>query len=158
MAFLGETFDTGSLPEGKSYDLIPDGWYTASIVKAELNDTKAGTGKKIDVRFDITGPSHQGRAVFTALNIRNPSQEAEEIGRQQLGEIMRAVGLAKVQDSDELIGGTLAIKIKTKPAENGYEARNKVSGYKAVDGSTPPVRTASAPAAATGAAPPWAKK
>lgn len=159
MAFLGETFSTDELPEGRSYDLLPDGWYTATITEAKLGQTKSGTGKKIDVRYDITGPTQQGRVMFQSLNIRNQSQKAEEIGRQQLGDIMRAIGLARVQDTDELIGGTLAIKIKTKPAENGYEARNEVGGVKAIEGSAPPKPVTSAPnTAATGAAPPWAKK
>ena len=101
MAFLGETFSTDSLPvSDRSYDLIPEGWYNATITKAELNNTKAGTGQKIDMRYDITGPTQQGRVVFGTVNVRNQSQKAEEIGRQQLGEIMRAVGLAKIQDTD----------------------------------------------------------
>lgn len=157
MAFLGETFSTDDLPQSeRSYDLLPDGWYNVTITKAELGTTKAGTGQKIDIRYDITGPTHQGRVLFGALNIRNPSQKAEEIGRQQLGEIMRAVGLAKVQDTDELIGKSLSVKVKTRPAEGAYEARNEVSGFKAIAGGMAPV---SAPAAATSAAsPPWAKK
>lgn len=159
MAFLGETYETDNLPEDRSYDLLPDGWYNVTITKADLGDTKSGTGKKIDIRYDITGPTHQGRVLFGSVNIRNQSQKAEEIGRQQLGEIMRAIGLSKVQDSDELIGGHLAVKVKTKPAENGYEARNEVSGFKAIDGSAPPKPAATTPSAGTaGAAPPWAKK
>lgn len=159
MAFLGETFSTDDLPQSeRSYDLLPDGWYNVTITKAELGTTKAGTGQKIDIRYDITGPTQQGRVLFGALNIRNPSQKAEEIGRQQLGEIMRAVGLAKVQDTDELIGKALAVKVKTRPAENGYEARNEVAGFKAIAGGMAPA-AAPAPAAATGAAsPPWAKR
>jgi hypothetical protein len=157
MAFLGETYETENLPEGRSYDLLPDGWYNVTISQATLGDTKSGTGKKIDIRYDITGPTHQGRVIFGSVNIRNQSQKAEEIGRQQLGEIMRAIGLSKVQDSDELIGGNLAVKVKTKPAENGYEARNEVSGFKAIDGSAPP-KPVTTTAPATGAAPPWAKR
>lgn len=158
MAFLGETYETENLPEGRSYDLLPDGWYNVTISQATLADTKSGTGKKIDIRYDITGPTHQGRVIFGSVNIRNQSQKAEEIGRQQLGEIMRAIGLSKVQDSDELIGGHLAVKVKTKPAENGYEARNEVSGFKAIDGSAPPKPASTTTAPATGAAPPWAKR
>lgn len=158
MAFLGETYETENLPEGRSYDLLPDGWYNVTISQATLGDTKSGTGKKIDIRYDITGPTHQGRVIFGSVNIRNQSQKAEEIGRQQLGEIMRAIGLSKVQDSDELIGGQLAVKVKTKPAENGYEARNEVSGFKAIDGSAPPKPATATAAASTSAAPPWAKR
>lgn len=161
MAFLGETFSTDSLPvSDRSYDLVPDGWYNATITKAELNNTKAGTGQKIDMRYDIVGPTHQGRVVFGTVNVRNQSQKAEEIGRQQLGEIMRAVGLAKIQDTDELVGGSICVRVKIKPAENGYDARNEVTGFKSASGALPQVTSTSAPeptASVGGAKPPWAK-
>ena len=163
MAFLGESFTADDMPQSdRSYDLIPDGWYTATITKAELGMTKAGNGQKIDVRYDITGPSHEGRVVFGNLNIPNPSQKAEEIGRQQLGEIMRAIGLSKVEDTDQLIGGTLQIKVGLSKPQDGYEQRNEVKGFKAVGGSAAPAAApaASAPAATSapgGAKPPWAK-
>ena len=162
MAFLGETFSSDELPvSDRSYDLIPEGWYTATITKAELGMTKAGTGTKIDMRYDITGPTREGRVIFGNLNIRNPSQEAEEIGRQQLGEIMRAIGLAKVEDTDQLIGGTLQIMVGKSKPQAGYEVRNEVKGFKAVGGSAAPAAPAPAAPAATsapsGAKPPWAK-
>lgn len=161
MAFLGESFTADDMPQSdRSYDLIPDGWYTATITKAELGMTKAGNGQKIDMRYDITGPSHEGRVVFGNLNIRNPSQKAEEIGRQQLGEIMRAIGLAKVEDTDQLIGGTLQIKVGLSKPQDGYEQRNEVKGFKAVGGSAAPAAPTAAPAATSapgGAKPPWAK-
>lgn len=161
MAFLGETFSTDSLPvSDRSFDLIPEGWYNATITKAELNNTKAGTGQKIDMRYDIVGPTQQGRVVFSTVNVRNQSQKAEEIGRQQLGEIMRAVGLAKIQDTDELVGGSICVRVKIRPAENGYDARNEVSGFKSASGALPQVTSTSAPeptASVGGAKPPWAK-
>ena len=159
MAFLGETFSTDSLPvSDRSYDLIPEGWYSATITKAELNNTKAGTGQKIDMRYDITGPMQQGRVVFGTINVRNQSERAEAIGRQQLGEIMRAVGLDKINDSDELIGGSLCIRVKIKPAENGYDARNEVGGFKSASGALPQVTSSPEPTAQpSGAKPPWAK-
>lgn len=163
MAFLGETFDTTSLPEGRSYDPVPEGWYNATISKADVMPTKAGTGTKIDMRYDITGPAQQGRAVFSALNIRNPNPKSEEIGRQQLGDIMRAIGLAKVQDTDQLIGGSLLIKLATKAADGQYDASNEIKGFKAVEGAAMPRPSVPAAPAGTGAAtppvsPPWGRK
>jgi hypothetical protein len=157
MAFLDQTFSAENMPvSDKSYEPLPAGWYTASITGAELKNTKAGTGQYISVRYDITGPTHMGRIVFANLNIRNPNPVAEEIGRQQLGEVMRAIGLAKVADTDELIGGQLSIKIAIKTSEQ-YGEQNEVKGFKAIAGSTPPVPKA--PAVASGkAAPPWQKK
>jgi hypothetical protein len=100
--------------------------------------------------------------VFGNLNIRNPNPKAEEIGRQDLGSIMRAIGLASVQDSDQLIGGKLQIKLTTRHQE-GYEPTNEVKGYKAASGSA--TQSFSAPQAsgqpspqAASATPPWAKK
>jgi hypothetical protein len=167
MAFLEETFVADELPQSeRSYDLLPEGWYDATITKAEVNPTKAGTGTKIDVRYDITGPTQQGRVIFASLNIRNPSVEAERIGREQLGELMRAIGLARVQDSDELIGGNVCIKVRVKKPSakdiaNGYlQDRNEVAGWKAIGGSTaamPKAPGASAAPASATAKPPWAK-
>lgn len=170
MAFLGETFSVDSLPvSDRNYDLIPEGWYTATITKADINATKSGTGQKIDMRYDITGPTHEGRVVFGTINIRNQSAKAEEIGRQQLGEILRAIGLGTIQDSDQMIGGVLGIRVKIKhPSEqdkaNGYsDSRNEIGGFKSVAAAPmaaapfSPAPAAPAAPAVTGSTPPWAK-
>lgn len=157
MAFLDQTYSAEDMPVSeKSYEPLPAGWYTASITSAELKNTKSGTGQYIAIRYDIIGPTQQGRIVFGNLNIRNPSATAEGIGRQQLGEIMRAIGIAKVQDTDELIGGQLSIKIAIK-ASDQYGDQNEVKGFKAIAGSTPPAPVVKASASGK-AAPPWQKK
>jgi hypothetical protein len=88
--------------------------------------------------------------VFGNLNIKNPNPKAEEIGRQQLGNIMRAIGLTKVNDTDQLIGGDLSIKLKVTAETDNYAASNDVSGFKAITGSIPKAEAAKAEA------PPWA--
>ena len=166
MAFLGQTFNADDLPQGSgTYDPLPAGWYTATIADAELKTTKDGSGQYIKIRYDITGPTHQGRVVFGNINITNASAKAEEIGRQQLGEIMRAIGLARVTDTDQLIGGVLQIKLDVRAATEQYAAQNEVNGFKAIAGSAPsfaapaasPAASASVSAALAKAAPPWAK-
>jgi hypothetical protein len=164
MAFLSESFDINELPAGNTgnFEPLPAGWYTATISQAELKATKAGNGQYIKLRYDITGPSHQGRVVFGNLNIKNPNPKAEEVGRQQLGDIMRAIGLAKVTDTDQLIGGQIGIKLDVKQ-DAQYGASNEVKGFKSVSGSAAPAAVIpqgqSKPAPSAGkAAPPWAKK
>lgn len=167
MAFLGQTFDANELPQGNggNYDPLPPGWYNANITAAELKPTKDGSGQYIKVRYDITGPTHQGRVVFGNLNIKNASAKAEEIGRMELGNLMRAIGLAKVTDTDQLIGGSLSIKLDVRAATEQYAAQNEVKGFKAITGSAPtfaapaasPAAAAPAAAAPARAAPPWAK-
>ena len=165
MAFLDEEFNVDSLPQGTSnFEPLPEGWYNSTITGAEVKTTKTGDGKYIACKYTITGPTHQGRVVFGNLNIKNPSAKAEEIGRSQLGEIMRAIGLAKVTDTDQLIGKVIGIKLTIKRDAKGDG--NDVKGYKAI-GSSPAAFPAAAPAGAAPAksatpskfgASPWAKK
>ena len=167
MAFLNEEINVTELPKGNgNFEPLPAGWYTATITKAELKTTSAGNGQFIKCRYDITGPSHQGRVVFGNLNIKNPNVKAEEIGRQQLGDIMRAIGLAKVVDTDNLIGGQISIKLSIKD-DPKYGASNEVKGFRSVSGSSAPARSdifakAATPAPAAPAktpfGAPWKKK
>ena len=163
MANLGETFEVSALPQGNTgnFDPLPPGWYSATMSAAEIKNTKTGTGQYIALRYDITGPTHQGRVVFGNLNIRNQSQKAEEIGRQQLGDICRAIGLARVGDTDQLIGNSLMIKLDIEKSEQ-YGDKNQVKGFKPISGGAPsvPVRSnvQNVTAAPAKAAPPWAKK
>jgi hypothetical protein len=73
---------------------------------------------------------------------------------------MRAIGLAKVTDTDQLIGGQIAIKLEVKQ-DPQYGASNEVKGFKSVSGSAAPavsMPASESPAASAKAAPPWSKK
>ena len=159
MAFLDVAIELSDLPQPtNSYELLPAGWYDATVSGAELRDTKTG-GQMIAVKYTVTGPTHQGRVVWGNINIRNANPKAEEIGRQQLGEIMRATGIARVTDTDQLIGLTMGIKIAIREAQNGYEAQNEVKGWKSTQGSAAPAPAFVPPSPApAGKQPPWAKR
>lgn len=158
MAFLNETFNTADIPESTGTDPVPAGWYSVSITEANLQTTKAGTGQYIKIRYDITGPTHQGRVVFGNLNIRNANPKAEEIGRQQLGDLMRAIGLQSVSDTDQLIGGHCQVKLAIRKSDE-YGDQNEVKSWRAVDGAKPmPAAAPKAASAPSAGAPPWAKK
>ena len=114
----------------------------------------------------ITGPTHQGRVLFANLNIRNQSAKAEEIGLQQLGELMRAAGLTKVEDTDELVGASVVVKVsRVQDADYGDDEgfKNEVKAFKSASGSNAPMPTSakSEPEKSqnrkSDAAPPWAK-
>lgn len=162
MSSLGQTFNANELPQFNSYEPLPAGWYNANITAAELRLTKDQSGQYIHICYIIIGPTHQGRMVFGNLNIKSTSARAEEIGRQQLGEMMRAIGLNQVTDTDQLIGGKLSIKLCVRAATDQYAAENDVKGFKAITGSTPnfaaPSDSAQAATAPAKATPPWARK
>ena len=165
MALLEQEITLDELPESGGYDLLPAGWYTASITETDVKDTKDGRGKYIKVRYDITGPTHQGRVVFGNLNIQNPSSEAERIGRQQFGDLLRSLGMDRIQDTDQLVGGALQVKVGVRKDKTGqYEDQNDIRGFKALEGGTilPQAPKATKPTTATApavkaATPPWKK-
>ena len=152
MANLNEVFTLDSLPTAStgSFDPIAVGWYAASVVDALLKDSKSG-GQYINVRYDILGPTNAGRVIYGMITIRNASSKAEEIGRMQLADLMRAIGLAKIGDTDELIGGKCQIKVEIQESE-GYGAQNRVVGFKAMSNAAPKSSGSET------ASPPWKKK
>lgn len=157
MANLGTAFITDEMPSGGNYEALPAGWYNATIAGAEVKTTKSGTGRYIAVKYMVTGPTHEGRIVFSNLNIENSNPKAEEIGRQQLRSLMEAIGLPKMTDSDQLIGGAVKIKLKIESDEQ-YGDRNNVAGYASLGSAATSKGTPSpTPAPKSSSAPPWAR-
>jgi hypothetical protein len=156
MAKLDTAYVADDLPKvDRDFSPIPAGWYAGTISAAEVKQTNAKTGSYIKLRIDVTGPSHQGRVLFSNINLRNPNPKAEEIGQQQLGELMRAVGLPRLEDTDQLIGRHVSVKVTIRESAD-YGTQNEVKGYKAIGGGAPSAPS-SAPAS-TGKTPPWGKK
>ena len=159
MSRLEQPYNANDLPRGNnSFEPIPAGNYDATITQAELKNTYDGTGEYIKLRLDVTGPTHEGRVIFANLNIKNATLKAEEIGRQQLGEIMRAIGLGQVSETDQWVGGRVSIKVTIRPPRTDertgktYGASNEVRGYRAISGV--PVQPDAVPFFASPAAPP----
>lgn len=142
MAFLGQTFRASEMPEstGGDFQPIPAGDYIVCISGADLTPTKDDTGQYIKLKLSVLAPSHEGRVIFAILNIMNASAKAEEIGRAQLGDIMRAVGMLEMADTDELIGGNLVVSVTIKAATDLYKAGNEVKKYKPIAGASTPAQ------------------
>ena len=159
MANLGFNINANDLPEdtGGSFDPLPAGDYIVTVGDATLETTKSGTGTYIKMKLTVTGPTHEGRVLFSNLNIKNDSQKAEEIGRQQLGSVMRAIGLPSLSDTDQLIGGQMGVKVTIRQSEQ-YGPQNEVKAYKSIGGSAAPAPAigAQAQTAASGK-PAWMK-
>jgi hypothetical protein len=152
-----EVFDVESLPESTSNDPLPAGEYPVEIERAEVKQTKAGTGSYISVMYRVIGEDRNNACIFGNLNIRNPNPKAEEIGRQQLGSLMRAIGVTRLQDTDEMIGRQLVVKINIKKDEE-HGDRNEIKSWKPYGQSSamPKKPTASQPQPSK-ASPPWVK-
>lgn len=156
MAQLGQVFSASEAPASNDYSPIPAGWYNVRVTEAELKDTKAGTGKYIKVRYDVTGGAHAGRVIFGMITVRNPNAKAEEIGRSQLAKLIRSIGLEEVSDTDQLIGGEMQVKVTIRQSEE-YGDSNEVKDWKAASGPVVAAPSSSTPPPAPSGGLPWSK-
>ena len=150
-------FDASQVAPSEALEAIPAGWYTAQMTASQMKPTADGTGAYMQAEFTVLGGEYAGRKLFDRINLQNKNPLAVEIGYKTLSAICHAVGVIQVQDSQQLHGRPLQLKVSLRAAGPGadgkyYEASNEVKGYKAADAGAP---VAGAPA---GGAPAWANQ
>ena len=155
-------FDATQVDPQSSFDPIPAGWYKAIIIESEMKPTRNGQGQYLQLTLQVLDGQHSGRHLWERLNLMNPSTTAVEIAQKTLSAICHAVGVMTPKDSAELHNKPMQVKVKIVPADGQYEARNEITGYKAIDGAQPAATqaaaTATQPATAQASdAPPWSK-
>ena len=65
--------------------------------------------------------------------INHKGISVRKIARRQLSSIAHALGVTVLDDTDQLAGQMLLVRLKVRPAANGYDASNDVAGYAAID-------------------------
>lgn len=151
------SFNASAVQPKKSFEPIPAGSYIASISESAIKPTSKGTGQIMNLTFDILDGQYKGRKVFDRINIQNQNPTAEKIGQEQLSALCHAVGVLQLQDTNQLHGRPVTIKVKIRKDDTGqYEDSNEVTGYLAANGAVPAASAPAAPAAAPAA--PWLKK
>lgn len=147
---LGGSLLPDQVPDSDGFQPIDAGWYPAEIEKAELKLTSKETGTYVNTMFTILGDKFAGRKLFHCYNIVNPTPMAVEIGIRELAQTAKAIGLASVGDCMELVGKRLMIKVKVDK-EEGFEADNKITGFKPLSGDQGTQSAPTAPLASGGA-------
>lgn len=133
-------------------DAIPSGTYEAVVTDSETRATKNGNGMGINLTFEILseGPA-KGRKVFAWINYENASAKAQQIGREELASLCKAVGVVELDDTVQLHNLPLLI---TVGLDRNDPTKNIIKAYKAKSVQTPqPVQKSPQ---ASGAAP-WAR-
>lgn len=165
------SFDATQVAPAASSDPIPAGNYAAMITESEIKPLKSGNGTAVRLTFQILDGEFKNRKVWANLNIQHTNATAQAIAQQQLSAICHAVNVLKISNPAALHNKPMTIKVKVRPAHDGYDASNDISGYSAINAAsaaptaatngTATARTAASAAPATPsakAAPPWAAK
>lgn len=146
-------FDANEYEPMGSFEPIPVGEYLVVISGSDIKPTTKGTGKYLQLVYDVIDGEYLGRKLFDRLNIINDNETAQKIAKSQLSAICRAVGVMSPKDTAELHDKPFVVKVAIKPATEQYQASNTIRGYKSKDGSevtekkAEPAQPASVPAA-----------
>jgi len=126
-------FNPAEFADEDSFDPIPAGDYVARISDSEMRETRDGTGQYLKLTWEVIEGQHKGRLVWENLNLVNRNPTAAGIARKTLARICKACGLNRpVQDSSELHGKPVKIKVVVRPASGQYSASNDVRGHSQV--------------------------
>ena len=122
-------FDAAQVEPSKSFDPIPAGKYLAMIVESSMEPTKANDGYFLKLVFQIIEGELKGRQIWARLNLNNQNELAVKIANAELSAVCRAVGVMTPQDSEQLHGLPLVIKVRCKKRKDTGEIANEISGY-----------------------------
>lgn len=147
-------FDATQVAPDLGFETVPAGWYNAMIDESEMKPTKDGSGAYLQTRFNIIDGQYANRKIYMRLNLRNTNPVAQEIAYKQLSAIAHAVGVLHVQDSSQLHGLPMKIKVKLRKDTSGqYEDSNEISSIKNINEQVDMGSQAAAPAGGFGGAP-----
>ena len=134
-----------------SFDPLPAGDYPFTVSKIEAKKTRDEQSVQANVELTVDDGEHKGRKVWTRITLRTirtdeKGQQMLEIGKRQAAELQDACGVTGMSLSP-CVGAQIVVKLKVRPAANGYEASNDVVAFKVRAGIAAPVAAASKPAA-----------
>lgn len=117
------------------FTLIPPGKYPVEIEEASVKRTKSENGHYIKLLFRVIDGEYKGTPLYENLNIDNPNNQTVEIAKRVLTAIMKAIGLNRVSDSAELVGGKLIAHVRVKNEQNQIRTFSSLSDFTPVEES-----------------------
>lgn len=123
-------FDANTVDPNVTFDPLPAAWYKMAIESSEMKPTKDGMGSYLELKLKVLEGQYVNRTIFDRLNLRNANATAQEIAYKTLSAICHATGVIQLQDSQQLHGIPMNVKVAVRAATGDYEASNDVKGYK----------------------------
>lgn len=123
-----------------SFEPIPDGWYSATVERVDEKVSNAGN-TYLNFVLNIAEGDHAGRKMFDGFHLWHPSATTVQISQRRLSSLFKACGYSTLGDTDDLIGEEVQVRVRKKPAQNGYEASNEIRDYRSAGVPKPPPAT-----------------
>lgn len=137
MAVLGARFKAEEYnTEPQEFELLPNMIAKLEVDQGDVKADDDGKGTTLAVSYRVIEPEeYAGKRFFSWISLEHEEAEKQERGRRELASLCRAIGLAEVEDSDELLFRAFVAKVKKGEAGVGkrsgrpYKARNSISRF-----------------------------
>ncbi len=162
MSMIPQPMDTAATQAVHSErgGVVPPGYYHVYIKRADVGPTKNNQGMMLTNEYEIFEPvDARGKLLYDRLNLRNPSQLAEQIAWGAFNAICKVVGLpGQVSDTSQIIGKCMRVKVDVEQSQEKnpdgsykYGPQNRIVNYEPYVAGAPLPSGSAAPA--TGPAP-----
>lgn len=141
-----EGFDANQVEPTAPMELVPAGEYPVILIETDLVKKDSGA-VQFEFCVQITEGPYQNRRVYAQQNYTKKDGQPNAIGRGQVSQICRCVGVMNPRDTSDLHHKRLIAKVGVEKSD-GYEPRNNVKGFKPYEQQQQPA----APQQASGAA------
>lgn len=138
MAKLPAAFNSNEHSEMADFSALPSGEYIFQVKESSMekcsSTAKDPNGQYLKLTLECLSPKFKGRQVWVNLNLINKNPKAVEIANSELTSICKAVGKPVIQDSQELHGIPMIVKLGVVKDNRGddYPPKNDVKAYKPV--------------------------
>lgn len=120
-------------PEKSKYEVLPVGEYKVKIINTVQKPTRANPNNQyIQFDMEVLGGEYAGCALVDRLNIINGNPETVKKSMARLSAITRAAGKEKINDTAELHGKIVVVKVGVKKGEGDFGPSNSIWAYKKV--------------------------
>lgn len=148
-AGLGQMFNAQDHEPTGDFENLPIGWYQVVMTESEEKPNANSPGSHILLTYEVTAPQQfAGRKLWERLNLNNQNPKAVEIAQRTLSAICHATNVLQLQDTMQLHGIPMDVKVGLTKPQDGYEQRNEIKSYKALNTGgalvAPAAQTASA--------------
>ncbi len=107
------------LDSSQHVQAVPPGRYPAVIIDSELKDIRAGTGKYLQLAFEVSGGPYAGHVAFARYCIQHINPVTARIAKKDLAAVCEAAGVPQPKDSAELHDRPLSIEINCERKPDG---------------------------------------
>ncbi len=136
--FGASGFDAGSVEPAVEFSVLPPFNYAVKIQSCEIRKTKNNNGHYIALVMEIIDGPQAGCKVWDNINIENPSEQCEKMGRAAFSALCRAFDMVNCTDLSVFIDHYVVAHVKVSVNKNTQEKENRVRTYSPAKDYVPP--------------------